>query len=433
MSAVTDVPEAFLVLPKPGDRTVRALHQKVRGIALRRLLRHPTSGMDRTVRRLLLDTRRMVTGLGSAHKAVLLEAIGHPDVLTPLLVSELGLEEYPAEPLFTQAIPALMAGIAQLSPRGTVPDSLVWDLPLQDVPDAWGHRRMRFDPPARGMLLDDLGIEFNLADETKVRMPRGASLPSPVDGLTLDRPFHPLAADLPRLEMALVDSNPLSMYEEHPDKDGNAISLGDKPLEVWLDRFGEALGMVRDTLPGWYDELKASMRRLVPVGYLPERHLSASYREAPGVAYLTLCEDPMTIAEAIIHETQHTKVNLLSWVDPVVHNAHTCWTESPVRPDLRPLWGVLLAVHAFVPVSMMHKRLADLDHPCTHTERFPRRRHEVLVANRRAMDAVLDNADPSDPGRRLIDDMNAVLTLLEQTAPPPPPGMDLDPHLLPPS
>ena len=223
------------------------------------------------------------------------------------------------------------------------------------------------------------------------------------------------------------------MFEAHPDKDGNAISLGDQPLEVWLDRFGEALGMIRDTLPGWYDELKGSMRRLVPVGYLPERHLSASYREAPGVAYLTLCEDPMTIAEAIVHETQHTKVNLLSWVDPIVHNAHTCWTESPVRPDLRPLWGVLLAVHAFVPVSMMHKRLADLDHPCTHGERFPRRRHEVLVANRRAMDAVLDNADASDPGRRLIDDMDAVLTMLEEAAPPPPPGMDLDPNLLPPS
>jgi len=433
MSAVTDVPEAFLVLPKQGDRTITALNAKVRAIALRRLLRHPTAGMERSLRRVLLDTRRVLAAVGSANKAVLMEAIGHPDVLTPLLVAELGLEDYEPAGLIGQALPPLMAGLAQLAPKGTVPEALIHDLPLDHLADAWGHRRFTFDPPARGVLLDPLGLEINLADETKVRLARGASMPAEAAGMTLDRPFHPLRQDLPRLELSLYDSNPLSMYEAHPDKEGNAISLGEKSLQDWLDAFGEALDMVKATLPAWYTELRSSMRRLVPVGYLPERHLSASYREAPGVAYLTLCEDPMTIAEAIIHETQHTKVNLLSWVDPIVHNAHTCWTESPVRPDLRPLWGVLLAVHAFVPVSMMHKRLADMGHPCTEGPRFPRRRHEVLVANRRGMDAVLGNADPSGPGRRLIEEMDAVLRMLEEAAPPPPPGLELDPHLLPPS
>lgn len=433
MSAVTDVPEAFLVLPREGDRTIAALHAKVRAIALRRLLRHPTAGMDRSLRRVLVDTRKVLAAMGASHKAVLMEAVGHPDVLTPLLVAELGLEDYEPAALIGRAITPLMAGVAQLAPKGTVPEALVHDLPLAELSDAWGHRRFTFDPPARGLLLDPLGLELNLADETKVRLPRGAAMPASVQGMAVDRPFHPLHEDLPRLELSLYDSNPLSMYEAHPDKEGNAISLGDKPLEGWVAAFREALDMIRVTLPGWYAELKTSMRRLVPVGYLPERHLSASYREAPGVAYLTLCDDPMTIAEAIIHETQHTKVNLLSWVDPIVHNAHTCWTQSPVRPDLRPLWGVLLAVHAFVPVSMMHKRLADMGHPCTEGPRFPRRRHEVLVGNRRGMDAVLGNADPSAPGRRLIDEMDAVLRMLEEAAPPPPPGLELDPDLLPPS
>lgn len=433
MSVVTDAPEAFLVLPPQGDRTIRALNQKVRALALRRLLRHPTPHMSPTARRALAAARRYLTALAGPHKAALVEAIGHPDVLPRLLVSELGLDEYPPDQMVLDAVPPLLACLSQLIPPRTFPESLLWELPLEELPDAWGNRHFVFEPHARGLLCDPLGLEVCLADDAKIRLPHGPSLPEAADGMSTERPHHPLHPDLPRLTLSLQDSNPLSMYEAHPDKDGNAITLGDQPLSLWLETFHEALEMIHQTLPTWFAELKTSMRRLVPVGYLPERHLSASYREAPGVAYLTLCDDPMTIAEAIIHETQHTKVNLLSWVDPIVHNAHTCWTQSPVRPDLRPLWGVLLAVHAFVPVSLMHKRLADMGHPCTEGPRFPRRRHEVLVANRRAMDAVLDNAEASAPGRRLIDEMNALLVYLEQAAPEPPPGMELDPNLLPPS
>ena len=37
--------------------------------------------------------------------------------------------------------------------------------------------------------------------------------------------------------------------------------------------------------------------------------------------------------------------------------------KSPVRPDPRPLWGILLAVHAFLPVAVMHRRLRADSHP----------------------------------------------------------------------
>jgi len=141
------------------------------------------------------------------------------------------------------------------------------------------------------------------------------------------------------------------------------------------------------------------------VGFEPERHLSASYREAPGIVYLTLPPDPLTLAEAIIHETQHGKLNLLSWLDPVLHNGRTTWTPSPVRPDLRPLMGVLLAAHAFVPVGALHHTLQAADHPIASTERFGRRRAEVRDGNARALAILDDLGEPTRVGQRLLDDL----------------------------
>ncbi len=428
------VSEAYLVLPPAGDRTVANLQAQVRKIALKRLLSHPTRGLTAPLARALAAVRPVLTQLARTQPRVLAWALAQPDVLTPLLVLDVGeaITGTRDEDNVRAALLALLVTLAHQARAGALPEAILLDLPIDVLADPVGHRRLRLDPPARGLLADPLGLELNLHDETKLRLPAAPAGPDAHASVTLDRPFHPLHPELPGLQFALYDSNPLSMFEAHPDKFGNAISLGEKSLEHWRGAFHDALELVRLALPTWFEELKSSMRRFVPVGYLPERHLSASYREAPGVAYLTLCDDPLTIAEAIVHETQHSKANLLSWVDPVVHNAHTTWTKSPVRPDLRPLWGVLLAVHAFVPVAALHANLAALDHPATHTERFPRRRAEVLAGNHRGMLAVLEHSDPSHLGRRLIDEMSRLHDHLRATAPPPPAGLDLPDDVLPP-
>ena len=56
------------------------------------------------------------------------------------------------------------------------------------------------------------------------------------------------------------------------------------------------------------------------VGFWRVRHPSDSVREAPGVIYMSLHPDPLTMAEAIVHETQHTKLNSMTWLDPVLLN-----------------------------------------------------------------------------------------------------------------
>jgi HEXXH motif-containing protein len=216
-------------------------------------------------------------------------------------------------------------------------------------------------------------------------------------------PLHPA---VPTLQLSLIDTNPLAMNEAHPEKSGNAIDLAGRRPEEWQRALTGALELVHAGLPEWFAELPLTLQRIVPVGFDAERHLSASYREAPGLAYLSLHPDPLTMGEAIVHETQHGKLNALTWLDPVLENGLSEWSPSPVRPDLRPLMGVLLAAHAFVAVSALHVRLTELNHPAMLGKEA--RRAEVLKSNAEALETVKAKGKPTALGRRLIDELDAL-------------------------
>ena len=147
------------------------------------------------------------------------------------------------------------------------------------------------------------------------------------------------------------------------------------------------------------------------VGFEERVHLSASYREGPGVAWLTLHPNRLTLAEAIIHETQHGKLNALTWVDPVLRNGHSVWTDSPVRPDMRPLMGVLLAVHAFVPVAALHQALRQTEYP--DPSFLMSRSEAVLKSNAEGLAVLEEKADTTPAGARLLHELRQLHDRLE--------------------
>jgi len=399
---MSTLPHGFLLLPPPGDATFSRLHRKVRLLALRRLLSHPLHGL-----------RPRLIELARRRSAPTLAAIGSPDVLCALLVWERGLR--PTEPLLSRLVPDLLAAL----PRESLLEALHWEQPVASVRAPRLGISLAFDPPAQAMLADQSGIAFALVGGRKWSPDQ-----PPPEGVTVRRDYHPLHPALPRLHLALQDANPLSMDEAHPDKSGNAIDLGGRSVADWVSSLREALELIRVGLPEWWSELPASLERLLPVGFEPERHLSASYQEAPNMAYLTLHPDPLTMAEAIIHETQHGRLNRLMMLDPVLRNGQSAWTSSPVRPDMRPLSGVLLAAHAFVPVGALHARLAAQGHPLSRSPHFVRRRAEVSESNARALGTLAELGEPSPAGRRLLSDLEvlhkSVMFHVEHDQKPPP-------------
>jgi HEXXH motif-containing protein len=181
------------------------------------------------------------------------------------------------------------------------------------------------------------------------------------------------------------------------------VDLGGRDVGEWQRAVLRSFDLVSETMPEIAEEMRLILRHVGPVGYFDREHLSASYVEATGVVYLSLHPNELTLAEALIHEFQHNKLNLLSSEDAVLVNADHPLFASPVRPDPRPLRGVLLAVHAFQPIVTMYERL--VARGGERAEGLRTRLSEVARTCREGCAVLLPNAIPTDRGRPLLDEI----------------------------
>lgn len=207
------------------------------------------------------------------------------------------------------------------------------------------------------------------------------------------------------LLLATVDANPLAMSEAHPDKQGNAVDLGGRSPAEWTASLAGALELIRQYMPELRGEIDLYLHTLVPVGWDQHQHLSASYQEVIGTVYMTLHPQPMTMVEATIHEFQHNKLHALLELDPLLHNAFAPLYSSPVRPDPRPLQGVLLAVHAFQPVARLYQQMRAAGHPGTEQPDFVRRYGQIIKGNHEGASVLLEHAQPTPIGQGLLDEI----------------------------
>jgi HEXXH motif-containing protein len=372
---------AFLTLPEANDRTYRGLLRKVRLQALRHLLELASSGP-------LQVLAAPLSACARTNSRGLLAVLGLHDILTPILCHRAGL--CTLDVLLDGAIPTL---VSTLGRSGLLTETVAWIRPIPRLLDPTrGIALHHPDGPLDGVVAHPDGVEVRFQQAFH-------RLGSPTDTFVVTRVQHRIA---PGIDLSLIDTNPLAMVEAHPDKEGNALTLSDRSVEEWVAGFQAATDALASHLPEWAGALPGAPMRLVPVGFEPERHLSASYREALGVAYVTLHPSTLTLAEAIVHEGQHTRLNALMLLDAVLLNGTTTWTPSPVRPDLRPLNGVLLAAHAFVPVAVFHARLAATNHPLSADPAFAMRRAAVLVGNHRGLTTCQSLAEPTQAGTTLL-------------------------------
>ncbi len=207
---------------------------------------------------------------------------------------------------------------------------------------------------------------------------------------------------------ATVDHNPIAAFEAHPDKAGDHVDLGGRPAEEWACVLDDSFALIAEFLPGELAEMRTMLHEVVPVGFDEIKHLSASYREAVGTIYLTLHPNLMTMTEAVIHEFQHNKFNVSSFTTEYLTNAFHPLYRSPIRPDPRPLWGILLAVHAFLPVAELYRRMRDAGHPWASTPEFERRMSELDLKNHEGMQMLRAHAELTGAGRAMFDELEGL-------------------------
>jgi len=205
-----------------------------------------------------------------------------------------------------------------------------------------------------------------------------------------------------------LDHNPIAAFEAHPDKSGNHVDLGGHPAEEWVAMLDDCFALIEQFMPGELSEMSTMLHEVIPVGYNSEGHLSASYREAVGTIYLTLHPSLMIMTEAVIHEFQHNKFNVSSYGTEYLLNAFHPLYQSPVRPDPRPLWGILLAVHAFLPVAELYRRMRDAGHPRAKVPDFLHRMAVLDLKNHEGMEMLRAHADFTSAGRRMFDELETL-------------------------
>ena len=388
-----DAPSGLLLLAaRGGDPRERRIAQRVRLMALRGLLAAAPAAAGRAASAQIKKLQGQWSELAARRGEALLQAIGVPELEGPLLCLDRGVGA--PEGLWASIVPTLLL---QLSRRGLAEEGMLWEAPACTPVLIDEGVALEAEAGIVGLSVDPSGPSVRLGD---------GAICGLADPRIRRRQVHWGIAGGARL--SIYDANPIANAEEHPEKSGNAISLGGREAEVWLGELRSAAGLLDTGLPGWREDAGARAERLMPVGWEPERHLSASYRELPGQLYLTLHPNTLTLAEAWVHEAQHGRLNRLLLLDPALKNGRSTWTPSPVRPDLRPLIGVLLAVHAFVPVAAMHRRLSALGHPLISSPEGQARRALVLRSNAHGLQILAELGDWTAVGAQLFADLRAL-------------------------
>ena len=361
----------YLSLPLAGATTeTRALHVRVLEL-VRALVKRDPRRVVRLLRRPVISglvgaVRRHATGAAQAELDAFLREL---DLLT----------------------------LAELATHGDLTEEVVVPPPAAGWPVVRSlSARIAVQPPAGASLAFSAGqVSVRIGDDREELIPAGGREPAYTD-ITGGILF------------GATDNNPLLSVQGHPERAGNQVDLGGHPGGEWIESLQKAFAIIEKYQPLIMEEMRLSLELIVPVGYHDERHFSVSYEESVGAIYMTLHPGVMTMAEALIHEFQHNKLNAVFRWDPVLHNAHAPLFASPVRPDPRPLHGVLMAVHAFQPIAKLYELMTAADDPLSRQRDWEKRYRQIVEINREGAETVLTNGKPTAVGAGLLREMREI-------------------------
>jgi HEXXH motif-containing protein len=177
-----------------------------------------------------------------------------------------------------------------------------------------------------------------------------------------------------------------------------AAPLDPVERDEWCKLVDEAFRLLTRSHPGYAEEMAATLQALIPLTATDV--FAASSSHAFGAIALSAKESATDLAEALVHEIQHSKLNaLLDLVD--LSAAENSWLYAPWRDDTRRLTSVLHGIYAFLSVVEFWHVQRDLV-PDSESRRagfaFVLRLRQV----RAAVDSLRANTDLTDLGRAFV-------------------------------
>lgn len=121
----------------------------------------------------------------------------------------------------------------------------------------------------------------------------------------------------------------------------------------WTTFCWEVESWLRDAGGPWSELINLQIEYVIPVvPSRPDRFVSGTSNSAPGAVAASLPPTVAQFGETLVHEQQHTRLDLLLDVIPLLREANRpVRLVSPWREDLRPPSGVLHGIVAFAGVA----------------------------------------------------------------------------------
>lgn len=187
----------------------------------------------------------------------------------------------------------------------------------------------------------------------------------------------------------------------------------------WHSVVDEALDWINTAAPQLMEEILLGVSAIVPiVSEAPEVHNSATFREAPGLMALSWTPDTAVMAEAIVHEYHHQKLNALLNADPLISGpTGRAMFYSPWRRDARPLLGILHGSYVFQAVLEFWEKFFQADVPILYEARVEQRMHLIYDQVQTGIEVLRREAELTELGRHLLEAMQANLERCQPALP----------------
>lgn len=181
--------------------------------------------------------------------------------------------------------------------------------------------------------------------------------------------WHGLRRHTSRFLSPLIDDlDPFRGVADGPPPDGRLTEPAWAEWDLHLAAAGELLDRY---LPDHRAVITEGLRAVVPQVHAPEgHHGSQTARHAFGAVSIAHPADPEILAELLLHEFQHVKLNGLLDLCDLHHRERKVMLTVPWRDEPRPVEAALHGAYAFLAVAEFWlARLREAEHP-RFKERF---------------------------------------------------------------
>lgn len=226
------------------------------------------------------------------------------------------------------------------------------------------------------------------------------------DSFRSTRRHRSAAAGVP-LDVVFDDTDPHRGFTDRP---APPDPLTDLEFARWREQLDGAWSVLVDWNSGYAAELSEGLTSLVPLTR-EGRIVGASSAAAFGA--IALSEKPSVddLADALVHELQHSKLNAVFELVSL-HDADDRYFYAPWRDDPRPLNGVLHGIYAFTSV---------VEFWCARRKRVPAQRAVTAdftfvlraLQVRLAIEGIAARAHLNEWGRLFLDTLSRRLTACE--------------------